>query len=194
VSITLQEMGAGEQLAALQENRIQIGFLRPPVLEPGLTLTPFLREPLVAVLPVEHPLAGRKRIALQALADDPFIVVPRSQALGGLDLVLEACVRAGFTPKVTQEALELQSVIGLVAAGFGVSLLPRTARRLVHSGVAFVALAPPELCIEIAAVHLAENRSPLLAGFLATLRETLSGQPGRSADGAGVPPARYSPR
>jgi DNA-binding transcriptional LysR family regulator len=194
VSIALRELDTGEQLAALQENRIQIGFLRPPILEPGLTMTPFLREPLVAVLPAEHPLAGRKRIALQALANDPFIVVPRSQALGGLDLVLEACVRAGFTPRVAQEALELQSVIGLVAAGFGVSLLPRAAGRLVHSGVAFVALAPPELCIEIAAVHLTENRSPLLAGFLATLRETLNGPCARPAGRAAVAPARSVPR
>jgi DNA-binding transcriptional LysR family regulator len=173
VSINLQEMGAGEQLVALQENRIQVGFLRPPVQEPGLAMTRFMREPLVAVLPAEHPLAARKRIPLRALANDPFIIVPRSQALGGLDLVLGACFRAGFSPNIAQEALELQSVIGFVAAGFGVSLVPGSARKLMHSGVAFVSLAPAEEFIEIAAVHMAENRSPLLAGFLAILREAV---------------------
>lgn len=173
VSIALQEMSANEQLAALREGRIQIGFLRPPNQEPEIVITPFYRVPLVAVLPAEHPLAARKRIPLKALAKDPFIIVPRNRALGGLDLVLEACLRAGFTPQVSQEALELQSVIGYVAAGFGVSLVPWTARNLIHSGVAFVSLAPPEVFAEIAAVHMARNDSPLLAGFLAVLRETV---------------------
>ena len=174
VSIILQEMSAAEQLTALREERIQIGFLRPPVQEPELAATLFHREPLVAVLPAEHPLAGRRRIPLQALAGDPFIVVPRSQALGGRDLVVEACLGAGFSPRVAQEALELQSVIGFVAAGFGVSLLPRTARRLQHRGVAFVSLAPPDVFIEIDAVHLAGNPSPLIASFLEVLRETVA--------------------
>jgi DNA-binding transcriptional LysR family regulator len=141
-TISLMEMGADEQMQALREERIQIGFLRPPLHEHGLALTPFIWEPLVAVLPAGHPLAARRRIPLRALAGDPFVVVPRSRTLGGLDLVLEACGRAGFTPEVVQEALELQSVIGFVAAGSGVSLLPGTAAKLVHSGVAFVALAP----------------------------------------------------
>ncbi len=174
VSITLREMNADEQVAALREDRIQIGFLRPPVLEPGLAMTRCFREPLVAVLPAEHPLAARRRIPLKALASDPFIVVPRSQALGGLDLVLGACFRAGFTPKVAQEAREIQSVIGFVAAGFGVSLLPATASKLVHNGVVFVALAPPTLFMEIVAVHKAEDPSPLLAAFLATLRDAVA--------------------
>jgi DNA-binding transcriptional LysR family regulator len=170
VSITLQEMNGDEQLAALREDRIQIGFLRPPILESGLAMTAFYREPLVAVLPAEHPLAARKRIPLKALANDPFIVVPRSQALGGLDLVFGACLRAGFTPRVAQEARELQSVIGFVAAGFGVSLLPATARKLMHTGVAFVSLAPPAEFVEIAAMYKARNTSPLLAAFLGILR------------------------
>lgn len=173
VTVALRELTTLEQLAALKEGQIQVGFMRPPLNEPGMVLRPFYREPLVAVLPAEHPLASRKRIALKALAKDPFIVVPRSQSLGGLDLVLGACLRAGFTPRVAQEALEMQSVIGYVAAGFGVSLVPATSRRLVHGGVAFVTLAPPAEHLEIAAVHAAQDDSALLAGFLAVLKETV---------------------
>jgi DNA-binding transcriptional LysR family regulator len=184
VSITLQEMNAEDQLAALREDRIQLGFLRPPVTASGLAMVTFFREPLVAVLPAEHRLAARKRIPLRALADDPFVVVPRSQALGGLDLVLGACFQAGFTPRVTQEARELQSVIGFVAAGFGVSLVPATVRKLAHRGVAFVALAPPAVFIEIAAVHKVQNDSPLLAAFLGILREAAVPGTGNSS-GAG---------
>lgn len=173
VTVALRELSPNEQLAALKEERIQVGLMRLPLKVAMLASTPFYREPLVAVLPAEHPLASRKRIPLKALAKDPFIIVPRSQGLGGEDLVLGACLRAGFTPLVAQEALELQSVIGYVAAGFGVSLLPSASRRLAHGGVAFVTLAPPVEQVEMASVYLAGNQSPLLAGFLAVLKETV---------------------
>jgi DNA-binding transcriptional LysR family regulator len=172
VAITIQEMGGNAQLQALREGRLQVGFLRPPAAHPGLGATPFLREPLVAVLPEEHPLAGRKRIPLAALAGDTFITIPRSLVQDAPDLVLSACARAGFTPHATQEAMGVQSVMSFVSAGFGVSLLPRTARRLTPGGVVCVALAPPAESVEISAMYRAEHGSPVLAGFLEVLRTT----------------------
>lgn len=177
VSVALQEMNPGEQLAALRDGRIQIAFMRPPGEAPDLRVIPFLREPLVAVLPAEHPLAGRRRIPLHLLARDPFITVPRGQGLGGADLIMEACLRAGFSPAISQQALELQSVIGYVAAGFGVSLLPGTARKLVHAGVAFVSLSEPQTFVETAAIHLAGQDDPPLMAFLAVLEQTLRSKP-----------------
>ncbi len=181
VSITLQEMSSGEQLAALREGRIQVGFLRPPIREPGITTLTVLREPLVAVLPAEHPLAGRRRIPIGALARDAFIMIPPSHGLGILDLVMGACLKAGFTPRIEQEAKEIQTVVGFVAAGFGVSLLPATVHRLSHSGVAYVPLAPPQVLIEIAAAHRSGEASPLVGAFLAVLRKTLSDRPSAGA-------------
>lgn len=174
VAITLHELSSGEQLVALREGRIQVGFLRPPIHEPGITTTTVLREPLVAVLPADHPLAARRRVPLAALAQDPFIMIPRSHGLGILDLVMGACLKAGFTPHIAQEGKEIQTVMSFVAAGFGVSLLPGTVRRLAHAGVAYVPLAPPQVLIEIAAAHRSGDTSPLLAAFLAVLKETLS--------------------
>jgi DNA-binding transcriptional LysR family regulator len=173
VAITLHEMSSGEQVDALREGRIQAGFLRPPLHELGITTTTVLREPLVAVLPADHRLAGRRRIPLAALAEDPFIMIPRSHGLGILDLVMGACLAAGFAPRIAQEAKEIQTVVGFVAAGFGVSLLPGTVRRLAHGGVAYVPLAPPQVLIEIAAAHRSGDASPLLAAFLAVLRESV---------------------
>ena len=175
VAITLLEMSTGEQLAALREDRIQVGFLRPPVGEPDIAITTVLREPLVAVLPAGHPLAASRRIPLAALAGDPFIMISRSHGLGILDLVTGACLRAGFEPRVAQEAKEIQTVVGFVAAGFGVSLLPATVRRLRHGGVAYPSLEPPEVQIEIAAAHRSQDPSPLLSAFLAVLRESEAG-------------------
>jgi DNA-binding transcriptional LysR family regulator len=170
VAIQMVEMAAAEQVEALLRGRIEVGFLRPPADRTGLACLPFYREPLVAVLPAEHPLAGRRRIPLAALAGDDFVVVPRSRALGGRDLVMEACLGAGFTPRAAQEALELQSVIGFVAAGFGVSLAPRSVGKLSHEGVAFVALARPEPVVEIAAVYRPQGPQPVLERFLEVVR------------------------
>jgi LysR family transcriptional regulator, benzoate and cis,cis-muconate-responsive activator of ben and cat genes len=182
VAITLREMSSGEQLVALREGQIQVGFLRPPIQEPGITTITVLREPLVAVLPAAHYLASRRRIPLAALAKDPFIMIPRSHGLGILDLVLGACMKAGFTPRIAQEAKEIQTVVGFVAAGFGVSLLPETVRRLQHDGVAYVPLTPPKVLIEIAAAHRSGDASPLLAGFLAVLQETIASRPSPRQD------------
>lgn len=176
VAITLHEMSSGEQVAALREGRVQVGLLRPPIHEPGLATTTVLREPLVAVLPADHRLAGRRRIPLAALAGDPFIMIPRSHGLGILDLVMGACLAAGFTPHIAQEAKEIQTVVGFVAAGYGVSLMPRAVRRLSHAGVAYVPLAPPQVQIEVAAAYRQGDASPLLAAFLAVLKEATPGR------------------
>ncbi len=177
VSIALQEMSAAEQADALRERRIQIGFMRTPGEAPDFQVVLFAREPLVAVLPAEHPLASRRRIPLQALARDSFIAGPRNQGLGGANMVLDACLRAGFSPDITHHALELQSVIGYVAAGFGVSLLPGTARKLAHEGVSFVSLSGPQAFAETSAVHLAGQETPALTAFLAVLRSMVKTRP-----------------
>ena len=173
VTIHVQEMSPGEQVEALRQGRIQIGFLRTIRGEPGLSSTLFYREPLIMVLPADHPLAARKRISLRALAEVPFIVIPQSQTFGGQGLLMEACLKTGFTPRIAQEAATLQSVISFVAAGFGASLVPASVRKLTHSGVAFVELFPQKIHFEISAVYLTQRPSPLVDTFLGVLKATL---------------------
>lgn len=174
VAIVLHEMSTGEQLAALREGRIQIGFLRPPVKDPRIALTTVLREPLVAVLPSTHRLAARECIPLSALAEDSFIMWPRNHGLGLLELVLGACEKAGFTPQIAQEAKEVQTILGLVAAGFGVSIMPQMVCKMRQSGLTYCPLTRPDLLIEIAAAYGSGKASPLLTQFLATLRIALA--------------------
>lgn len=171
VAITLHELSTGEQLKALRDGHIQVGFLRPPVHDVGLALDTVFHEPLIAALPVTHQQANEQCVPIAALANDPFIMVPHAQGLGLYELVVSACLQAGFTPQISQEAGELQTVIGLVAAGFGVSLLPAAARKLHSNGVVYVPLAAPVPVIEIAAAHLHTDTSPVLAAFLSVVRE-----------------------
>lgn len=165
-----------EQLAGLRADELDVGFVRPPL--PGrdrdlqdLELIPVSREPLVAVLPVEHRLAKRRRIPVDLLADEPFVRFPRDLGPGLFDEISALCRRGGFEPRVAQEAVQLQTIVGLVAAGCGVTIVPRSPT-LARPEVAFVPLTPATRPIDLALVVRREARSPA-AGTFATLVRNL---------------------
>lgn len=141
VRIELQRLDSVAQIEALESDAIDVGIARssPPERD-DIRARPLQAEPLLAVLPSTHRLVGTRSAALEALSGDPW-VLPRSG--GGTDLVarvLRACAAAGFTPSVAHEAPDLPSVLGLVAGGLGVSLVPLGIARLGVPGVTTVAL------------------------------------------------------
>src|SRR5262249_45316171 len=95
-------------------------------------------EQLMAALPSDHPLARRSRISLKSLADEPFIMVSRTQATNIYDQLIALCHQCGFSPKVVQEAMPYQTITSLVAAGLGVSLVPSSFKAFARKGVIFV--------------------------------------------------------
>jgi DNA-binding transcriptional LysR family regulator len=76
---------------------------RGPVEEPALDIQTVLDEPLVAAVPVEHPLASRAKLPLRALAPEPFLMTARTRGSGYHDYVLATCRQAGFSPRIVQE-------------------------------------------------------------------------------------------
>jgi len=125
VSFTMQEATTQEQVEALEQGRADLGFMRPPGrTAPGLRFTSILRERVVVALPVGHRLAGSKIISLAALYDDAFVSSPRHLGQGFHDQLVQLCDAAGFVPRIAQEARQLQTLVGLVAGGFGIALLP----------------------------------------------------------------------
>ena len=109
--------------------------------------------PGATTLAGDHPLAVRRRIRIDELAGEPFILSPRELDPDAHDQIVDACVRHGFTPRVTQEASNLQSTIGLVAAGLGVAFVAESvARGTRRAGVVFRRLAPPALQLHNALV------------------------------------------
>jgi DNA-binding transcriptional LysR family regulator len=123
------------------------------------------RERTVAALPAGHALTSRKRVPLRRLADQPLVLFPRSQAPGLHDRLLSALSSTGASPWVAQYAPETQTIIGLVAAGIGVSLVQASVQRLALPGVVYrpVAGAP---VVELAAIVRPGKRDPLVAAFL----------------------------
>ena len=162
VGLTLHEMTTAQQLQALRAGRLDIGFVRPPVVAPDLVVETVLREPLMVALPLMHPLAPTETVALAALAREPFVLFPRELAPDLYDQIGDLCERAGFRPQVTQEAVQMQTVVRLVGAGVGVSLVPRSVQNLHEPTVIYKPLADAAPCAEMAIVWPRGAQSPAL--------------------------------
>jgi DNA-binding transcriptional LysR family regulator len=173
VELALDEMLAAEIADALQRRRIDVGFTRPPLLpESGVAQRVILEEPYVAALPRAHPLTASRAIALSELSDEAFVLYPARPEPSVTGLIIAACQAAGFTPRLAQEVLHLQTAIGLVAAGVGVSLVPEAVARAQGSrGVSYVPLTPPAVIGPLAIAWREEDVSPALQRFLALVAD-----------------------
>jgi DNA-binding transcriptional LysR family regulator len=170
VEISLHALLSGAQIDALHAGAIQVGFVRLPVDETGLVVEPIQREPLVAALPSGHRLAGSARVNLADLAADTMVLFTRDVAPGYYDVFIAACRRAGFTPRLLH-ASSMQTNLGLVAAGLGVTLMPASIRNLRRAGVVYRPLAFPVPHVEMAVAHRADEPSPILPAFLRIVHE-----------------------
>jgi LysR family transcriptional regulator, benzoate and cis,cis-muconate-responsive activator of ben and cat genes len=168
VELVLDEMLAAEIAEALRRRRIDVGFARPALVpEAGLAQRLILEEPYVAALPRAHPLAERDDIALAELSDDAFVLYPARPEPSVTGLIVAACQAAGFTPRLAQEVLHLQTAIGLIAAGVGVSLVPEAAASAqTGRGVAYVRLAAPAVTAPLTIAWRDEDVSPAVQRLL----------------------------
>lgn len=168
VHLDLQEMTSSQVCQALVEKKLQIGMIRPLELPGELDAVELLREPLVALLHAGHPLAGEHNggLALAELADQPFVFFPRSYGTGLYGQLFSLARQAGFTPRITQEAHEALTIIGLVAAGLGVSVLPASFRRIRIDGVVFRTLTDTDATTAVWLVKRRQERSPLAQAFI----------------------------
>jgi len=174
IDIELHERSTSEQVRALAAGATDLGLAPLPVGDADVEVDVLVRERTVAALPAAHPLAHRERLQMRALAEYPFVLFPRQQAPGYHDMLMQAVTRAGTPPRVIQQAAETQTIIGLVAAGVGVSLVPSSVQQLALDGVAYrpVDDAPDT---ELAALSRRAERSGLIAAFLEAARSPEAG-------------------
>ena len=159
VELRLRELSSAAQAAALADGSIDVGFVREAVVQGSeLICEPILREEFVVVLPPAHPLAEREQLPLIDIAEEPFVHFPRAVAPALFDQIADACGRAGFRPRVVQEAQEWLTILGLVEAGLGVSLVPASFRRLRWGGVQYRPLGPPR---EFTGVFVCRRNAPV---------------------------------
>jgi DNA-binding transcriptional LysR family regulator len=165
VQLQLSDMSTPDQISALANRDIDVGFVRRPVSDGRLTMRPVLDERLVAALGPRSPWVPRS--GLRSVADEPFIIIARRRSASFYDHALSVCAAAGFAPRIVQEASELFTVLSLVRAGLGVSLVPRSAALIRLPGVRFRELTTPKAAWNIAvAWHRDASASPLVQRFV----------------------------
>jgi len=171
IRLSVREMTTGDQVKALHEAHIHVGFVVPPLLENhNLTIETVLKEPLIAALPQNHSLAHQPTIDLADLKDQTFILCPRHHQCGLFDHTISVCHQRGFSPQFTQETNEVQSILGFVAAELGVALLPASVQRLQRSHVIYRKLQPPVEALELAIAWRKEALSPTVEHFIEVVR------------------------
>ncbi|HFK7979988.1 TPA: LysR substrate-binding domain-containing protein [Klebsiella oxytoca] len=130
VHIQTRETNTREQIVPLNEGALDLGLMRNTQLPETLVWERVLREPLLAMVPRDHPLASQPGVSLRELAREPFVFFDPHVGTGLYDDILGLMRRYDLTPVITQEVGEAMTIIGLVAAGLGVSILPASFRRV----------------------------------------------------------------
>lgn len=130
VHIQTRETNTREQIVPLNEGALDLGLMRNTHLPDTLVWERVLREPLLAMVPRDHPLARQPCVSLRELAREPFVFFDPHVGTGLYDDILGLMRRYDLTPAITQEVGEAMTIIGLVAAGLGVSILPASFRRV----------------------------------------------------------------
>lgn len=171
VHLDLYNMTGASQVDALRDGRIQLGILLQPVDEDAFVVETILREPFVIVLPAKHRLAAHRRVALRSLAHENYIFFPRRIAPKTYDMLVSFCRAAGVTLRVTQESDHVQTTLGLVAAGLGVSLIPASVRHIQRKGVTYRHLRPPVPWIEMCVAYRRDTQSQAVRNFATVVHE-----------------------
>jgi DNA-binding transcriptional LysR family regulator len=168
VDLHLRELTTAAQLRQLESGQIDVGFIRPASGRPGLAFETVEREPVVVALPESHALAQAPLLDVEQLAGETLVLLGREGAPGVRDSL------AGATDLFrgdVQEVREMQTVIALVRAGVGISLVPGSVRALAREGVVYRELPAGGPTVELAMAWRAEDRSPVLAAFKEVTRE-----------------------
>ena len=150
--------GAGDHSPSVGTVVVELG--------PGLASRAVSADPLVAVLPARHRLARRQRIRLAELADEPFVFYSRPSGPAVHDTIVGFCRAAGFVPRIEQEAADVQTIVSLVAAGLGVSLLISPTPLSNPEAVVYRELSDDLPRWQLSVAWSPDNRSPVLARFL----------------------------
>ena len=173
VKIVLHTMEKGQQIQALRQRRISLGFNRMLTPMPDISTELVNTERLLLAINTGDPQASLKAVPFQALADNPIVVFPTGTRPNFVDKVLSLCRNAGFEPDIAQEVGDAVTGVALVASGFGICLVPESTTRLKIPGVAYRPIldAPPNATVDLSCIFRADDRTPLLRVFLDTLRE-----------------------
>ncbi|ABH00010.1 transcriptional regulator, LysR family protein (plasmid) [Rhodococcus jostii RHA1] len=162
--VIAHQMSVADQATALQDDRIDLAFTVGGLNYENLQVVDLDEEPLRAVIPSDHPLAGMETVRLADLSHETFVGYRFDDHLE--DIIASACYRAGFTPKISFQGAQSHTLLHMVSAGFGLGLLPACDARMGADGVVFIDLEPPVPTMRISVVRHWRRLTPLAERML----------------------------
>ena len=168
IYLTLEEANTTRLVTGLREGALDAVFLRPGTPDSGeLQLRRLSEEPMVVALPKRHSAAELEEIDLAMLKDDPFLLFPREVAPTVYDTVVDACRKAGFEPLIGQVAPHFTSIVNLVAAELGVSIVPASMMQVRVTGIVYRRIAGQSPTTRLALAYRRGETSPVVRNFIA---------------------------
>jgi DNA-binding transcriptional LysR family regulator len=165
VGMVLNEMVTMQQMEALRDKRIDFGLVRPPVDQRGVEGVCVGNEPLLLAVPCHHRLASGAAPSMKDLAGEPFITYSPVEGRYFYELIEGMFRKAGISAKYVQHISQTHSILALVSAGIGISLVPESANKLHFEGAVLRELSGPPVFAQLFLVWSSENDNPALAAF-----------------------------
>ncbi|AFZ60583.1 LysR family transcriptional regulator [Anabaena cylindrica FACHB-243] len=175
VEIELLELTTSQQEQALRDSLINVGFAHPPLEDDTLSYECIHKETLVVALSSTHSLAQKDYISVRSLLNEPLIMFPRYLAPGLYDRIMSLFHQANFSPNITQEAVQMQTIIGLVSAGMGAAITPSSLQNLQRSGVVYRPILEKAPLIETAIIWQQHRLTPIVENFLKCTQDFMAG-------------------
>lgn len=172
--IDIDRLSSEQQLAEIAEGKADIGFIRLPLLRrtDDVSLRHLAAERLVAALPSAHPLAAAPTLALSDLAEERFVSAVHRERGGLARCVTDLCLKRGFVPRLAPAISRKTSMLTLVAAGFGIAIVPEGMQKLAQAGIAFRPLSDDD-AVAASAMVLPATPTPLAEAFAAIAEDVL---------------------
>lgn len=176
IDLMLYPMNTSELHEALITRKVQAGFSRPFITDPEIVNLELVREPLIVALPDDDPLARQTRVALADLKSSAFVIYPHNPRPSFADHIISLCQEAGFTPRIAQETMDLQTALGLIAVGVGVSLVPGSVQNSHRHGITYRPLAGTPPMTGLSLSYRRDNRTEVLSGFREVVQAVIRSQ------------------
>jgi len=166
-----------EQVQALLDRTMDIGFLRNPPDDKNLESRVIKRERLFAALPANHALCRLRTIQISALKHEPFIMWDQRQTGGIASTVLTLCKKHKFVPKTALEVVDPHALLSLVAGGLGVAIVPESALHMKQEGLEYKPIRAAEAYSDLALAWRKDNKRGILKRFIAVATEVAERDP-----------------
>lgn len=171
VRVVLHTMSKAEQIEALRQRRISVGFNRMLTPLPDMNSELIMREPLYLAVNQSHPLSRQKSVSFKEVAKHPLVLFPTGARPNFVDRIMELCRQLDITPDISQIVGDAVTGVALVAGGFGISVVPESVITLAPPGIVYLPFSDaPSATIDLSCIYRKDDQSPILQALLAAIQ------------------------